>query len=63
MEVPRLGIKSELQLLANTIAIATQIPDPLIKARDQTHIPMGTSQIRFLCATTGTPVTTILTEL
>ena len=32
-----------------------QIPDPLSEARDGTHILTDTSQIRFLCATTGTP--------
>ena len=51
MEIPRLGVKSELQLLAYTAATATQdpgrvctlhhsswqhwIPDPLSKARDR----------------------------
>ena len=71
MEIPRLGVQSELQLLAYTTATATQdlsrvcdvhhssqqhqIPDPLSKARDQTHILMVTSQIHFHCATKGTP--------
>ena len=71
MEVPRLGVQMELQLLAYTTATATrdpscicdihhssqqrQIPDPLSEARDQTHILMGTSWIRFHCATTGFP--------
>ena len=31
-----------------------QIPDPLSKASDQTHILMDTSQIHFHCTTTGT---------
>ena len=60
MEVPRLGVQSELQLPAYTIVIATQDPrcvcnlhlsswqcrilNPLSKARDQTHILMDTSQ-------------------
>ena len=72
MEVPRLGVVSELQLPAYATATATrdpgcmcnlhhssqqgQIPDPLSKARDQTHILMDTSQIRFHCTTMGTPV-------
>ena len=63
MEVPRLRVKSELQLLAYTTATATQdpscicnlhhssrqhrIPDPLGKARDQTLILMDASQIHF----------------
>ena len=63
MEVLRLGVKSELQLLAYTTVTATQDPshicdlhhssqqhwilNPLSKARDQTCILMDTSQIRF----------------
>ena len=61
MEVPRLGVKSELQLLAYTTAIATPDPSyicelhhsslqrqiliPLSEARDQTHNLMVPSQI------------------
>ena len=68
MEVPRLGVKSELQLPAYTIATETrdpsrvwdlhhsfqqwQIPDMLREARDGTCILMDTSWIHFLCATT-----------
>ena len=71
MEVPRLGVESELQLLACATATATrdlsyvctlyhnsrqrQIPDPLNETRDGTHILMDTSRIWFQCATTGTP--------
>ena len=71
MEVPRLGVKSELQLLAYTTATAMQnpshvfdlhqnsqqcqIPDPLREAKDQTQILKDTSQIRFHWAMTGTP--------
>ena len=56
IEVPRLGVKSELQLPAYTTATVTQdlshvcdlhhsshqsqIPDPLSKARDRTHVLM-----------------------
>ena len=59
MEVPRLGVTSELQLLAYTTATAMRdlsciynlhhnsrqclIPDPLSEARNQTHILMDTS--------------------
>jgi len=32
-----------------------QIPNPLSKARNQTHILMDTSQIPFRCATMGPP--------
>ena len=58
MEVPSLGVKSELQLPANATVTATQDPthicdlhhslwqcqilNPLSKARDQTHILMDT---------------------
>ena len=63
MEVPKLGIESELQLLAYTTATATgdlsrvcelhhsswqcQIPDPLSESKDQTHTLMDTSRIHF----------------
>ena len=63
MEVPRLGVESELQLLAYTTATAMpdpsrvcelhhsswqyQIPDPLSKARDQTHSLMDTRQVHY----------------
>ena len=69
MEVPRLGVELELELLAYTTAIAMQdqshvrelhyssqqcwIPNPVSKARDQTHILMDTSQIHFHCTTMG----------
>ena len=71
MAVSRLGVKSELQLLAYATATATleqsliyslhhssqkcRILNPLSKARDRTHMLMDTSQIRFCCATVGTP--------
>ena len=63
MEVPRLGVESELQLPACTTATATwdlsricdqhhsseqrQILNPLSEAGDQTRILMGTPQIRY----------------
>jgi len=63
MEVPRLGVKSMLQLPAYTTATATQDPshvcslhhssqqhqilNPLIKARDRTCALMDNSQIHF----------------
>ena len=66
MEVPRLGVKLELQLLAYTTTTATQhlncvcdlnhsswqcwILNPLSKIRDWTCILMDTSQIRFFWA-------------
>ena len=61
MEVPRLGVKLELQLSAYTTASATKdlshicdlhhssqqcwIPDPPSKARDQTRILTDSSQV------------------
>ena len=61
MEIPRIGVKSELQLPAYTTATAMQdlshvcdlhhstrqcqIPNSLIEARDQTHVLMGASQV------------------
>ena len=63
MEVPRLGVESELQLLAYTTAPAAwdpshvcnlhssswqyQILNPLIKARDRTLILMDTSRVGY----------------
>jgi len=70
-EVPRLGVKSELQPLFYTIATATPDPscicdlhhsswqrwifNPLSKARDRTRNLMVSSWIHFHCAMTGTP--------
>ena len=64
MEVPRLGVNSELQLLATATAAATwdltlicdlyhsswqpQIPEQMSEAMDTSRIP-------FLCTTVGTP--------
>ena len=72
MEVPRLGVKQELQLPAYTTATATQDPshicylhlsswqswilNPRREARDQTHVFMGTSWVLYCWATTGTPI-------
>ena len=69
MEVPRLGVELELQLLAYTTATATRDPslicdlhhssqqcwilNPLGKARDQTHILMDPSQVRYHGAMKG----------
>ena len=71
MDVPRLGVEWELQLLAYTTATAIPDPslvcglyysswqcrilDPLSEARDRTCIFMVPSRIRFHCATTGSP--------
>ena len=35
--------------------VKAKIPNPLSKARDQTHILMDTSLMRFRCAAMGTP--------
>jgi len=71
MEVPKLGVESELQLLASATATATwdsshvcdlhhssrqlQILNPLSEARDGTCLPLGTSLICFLPTTVGIP--------
>ena len=71
MKVPRLGIRSELQLPAYATATATQDPshicdlhhwsqqrwilNPLSKARGWTHILMGISHVCYRWATMGTP--------
>ena len=71
MEVLRLGIQSELQLPTTATAAARQdlshirklhhsswqrwILNPVIKARDRTHILMDTSWICFHWTTRGTP--------
>ena len=67
MEVPWLGVELELQLPATAVQdpscvcdlyCSSQqcwIPDPLSKARDQTHILMDTSRIHLHCTTVGTP--------
>ena len=64
------GVESEQSLLAYTTVSVTQDPshicnlhhrswqrwilNPLIKARDQTHVLMDTNQIHFHCAMVGT---------
>ena len=72
MEVPRLGVYSELQMLAYTTATATSDPshicdlhhsswqcwilNPLSKAKDRTWNLMVPSWIHFHRAMTGTPI-------
>ena len=76
MEVPRLGVKLELQLLASVSATAVQgskphlplttqlmampVLNPLSEARDGTHILMDTSWVCYCWATTETPVPHLL---
>ena len=71
MEVPRLGVELELQLLSYATATAMQDPshvcdlhhspqqcqifNPLSKARYRTRNPLVPSWIHFHCATMGTP--------
>ena len=71
MEVPRLGVESELQLPAYTTATARPDPsgdfnlhdsswqrwilNPLSEAKDRTYVLMDPSQIHFHCAMVGTP--------
>ena len=70
MEVPRLGVKLELLLLAYTTANSNRgsrlhlrptprqrrILNSLSEARDRTRVLMDPSQICFCCTTTGTLV-------
>ena len=72
MEVPRLGVESELQQPAYSMATATldpshlfdlrcslrqcQILNPLSRARDWTRILMDTSWAHYCWTTTGTPI-------
>ena len=64
MEVPRLGVESELQLPAYTAASATRVPShvssrqcwilkPLNVARDRTHVLMDTSWVLNLLSHNG----------
>ena len=78
MEVPRLGVQAELRLLAHAIATATRdqshicdlyhssqkhwVLNPLIGAREQTHILIDTSWVRYCEATTGTPLLEFLSS-
>ena len=71
MEIPRLGVKSELQLSAYTTATAMQDPshichlhhssqqclilNPLSESKDWTCVLMDMSQIHFCWVMTGTP--------
>ena len=77
MEVPRLGVKLERQLLAIAVAMPDQshvcdlhhssrqhwILNSLTEARDQTCVLTDASQIRFHCATTGTPINLIFKSM
>ena len=76
MQVPRLGVKSELQLPVYNTATTTWDPicvcnlhqssqqcwifNPLSKARNQTSMLMDANRILFHCSTTGTPQLSIL---
>ena len=78
MEVPRLGVQLELQLLAYIAATATrdlsricnrhhssrqhQILNPPSEARDRTRNLVVSSRIRFHSTTTGTPGCMLLTH-
>ena len=75
MEVPRLGVESELQLPAYAIATPdlshvcdlhhsswqNQIFNPLNEARDGTSNLMVPSLIHFHCTMMGTPLVGVLT--
>ena len=63
MEVPRLRVESELQLLPHPwqlgiraqSATYTRLTAMLSEARNQTRVLMDTSWIHYCCATMGTP--------
>ena len=61
IEVPRLGVQLELQLLVQIWAVSVTYPaahgnaGPLSKSKDRTCPLMDTSRIRFCWATMGTP--------
>ena len=71
IEVPRLGVQSQLQLPACATATATRDPglicdphhgswqcrilNPLSKARDRTSVLTDASRVHYRWATTGTP--------
>ena len=57
MEIPRLGVKSELQLPAYTTATATAMPDawPNEQGQGSTQVLMDTSQVWYCWAAMGTP--------
>ena len=77
MEIPRLEVKLELQLLAYATATAMQEPscicdlphssqqcwilNLLRESRDQTHIFMDPSQVCYHWATMGTPAFALIT--
>ena len=79
MEVPRLGVQSELSLQAYTRATATpdlsrvsdlhhsswqrELLNALSEAGDQTHSPMVPSQIHFHCTTTGMLMSTFICSI
>ena len=56
MEIPRIGVKLELQLLAYSIAHGNARLLTPSEARDRTCNLVLTSWIRFHYATTGTPM-------
>ena len=57
MEIPGLGVQSELQLPAYTTATAMPDPSHICDLHRNLMVP---SRIRFCCATTGTPRTVTL---
>ena len=57
VQVPKLGVKLELQLPACTTGSwQSWILEPLSEARDRNYILMDTSRIHFRCGTTGIPL-------
>ena len=56
MEVPGLGVESELQLPAYTTATAMPHPQPAEQVQGQNPVLMDTSQVHYHWATMGTPL-------
>ena len=54
-EVPRLGVESELQLLASTTATAMPDPESTERGQGWNLHPHGSSQVHYCSAPMGTP--------
>ena len=63
MEISRLGVESELRLLVTATTTPdltyTTAPNPLSEAKDRIRILVDANWVHFLCATVGTPHSTL----
>ena len=55
MDVPRLGVQSELHCCPTPLLLERQILHPQSKARDRTCVLVGTGLVCYSWVTTGTP--------